>query len=153
MKSLVFLTLIAVATANVGQFGDMIHCQTDRNFISSWLDYDGYGCYCGYGGTGKPIDDTDQCCLEHDNCYGDVMKSGMCPYEDYVYIVLYKYRIFNCKTPSSQILCAGVNEYGKNDCPYPDCAAAMCQCDKAGAECFARANYDKSLKDWPQSKC
>ncbi|XP_033101468.1 phospholipase A2-like [Anneissia japonica] len=109
MKVLIFLTLVAVASANVGQFGDMIHCQTDRSFITSWLDYDGYGCYCGLGGTGKPIDDTDQCCLIHDNCYDSVMKSGMCPYEDYVYIVLYKYRIFDCKTSSSQILCGYVN--------------------------------------------
>ena len=34
----------------------MITCATNR---SGW-DYYDYGCWCGYGGSGTPIDDTDR---------------------------------------------------------------------------------------------
>jgi hypothetical protein len=38
------------------QLGRMLECSTKR---SRW-DYNGYGCYCGYGGSGTPLDDTDR---------------------------------------------------------------------------------------------
>ena len=38
------------------QFGRMIKCATKR----SPLDYINYGCYCGLGGRGHPVDDTDR---------------------------------------------------------------------------------------------
>jgi len=37
-------------------FGFMILCATGRNP----LDYNGYGCFCGLGGEGTPVDDTDR---------------------------------------------------------------------------------------------
>ena len=36
----------------------MIWCATSR---SPW-DYYDYGCWCGYGGSGTPVDDTDRYC-------------------------------------------------------------------------------------------
>ena len=41
---------------NVLQFGAMIYCATGR----FPLDYNGYGCYCGLGGSGIPVDQTDR---------------------------------------------------------------------------------------------
>lgn len=38
------------------QFGAMIWCKTKR----SPLDYNGYGCWCGVGGKGEPVDEIDR---------------------------------------------------------------------------------------------
>ena len=38
------------------QFGAMIWCKVGR----SPLDYDGYGCWCGVGGKGEPVDEIDR---------------------------------------------------------------------------------------------
>lgn len=40
---------------NLYQFHSMIDCATN---LSSSYYYD-YGCYCGYGGAGMPVDETD----------------------------------------------------------------------------------------------
>ncbi|XP_071821169.1 phospholipase A2 AP-PLA2-I-like [Apostichopus japonicus] len=61
MKFLVLIILVITDVAayrgrrSVAQFGDMISCVTDRGLIRSWADYDGYGCYCGLGGSGSPL--------------------------------------------------------------------------------------------------
>lgn len=41
---------------SVLEFGLMISCAVER----SPLDYNGYGCFCGLGGEGTPLDDTDR---------------------------------------------------------------------------------------------
>lgn len=159
MKFLVLIILVITDVAayrgrrSVAQFGEMISCATDRGLIQSWTDYDGYGCYCGLGGSGSPIDETDGCCLRHDNCYGEVMTSGMCPYEDFVYTVLYKYISWNCRTAEAKLYCRTAEEYGFFDGLYPECAAAMCKCDMEGALCFAASSYDKDLKSYPRDRC
>ncbi|XP_033100955.1 acidic phospholipase A2 homolog [Anneissia japonica] len=162
MKILIVLAVAAIASAsparykrNVGQFGSMISCMTAQGLFRSWRDYDGYGCYCGLGGTGTPLDETDECCVTHDNCYDDVMKSGKCPYESHVYLVLYKYTTKMCNTGRAAIACAPADDYRLTDSPWPECAAAMCECDANGAKCFAQASdtYNKNYKDWPQENC
>ena len=41
---------------NVYQFKGMIECATTKSAFA----YNGYGCYCGMGGKGKPVDETDR---------------------------------------------------------------------------------------------
>ena len=40
---------------NILQFGNMVTCVTEKNS----LDYSDYGCNCGMGGMGQPVDELD----------------------------------------------------------------------------------------------
>ena len=43
------------------------------------MSFNDYGHWCGPGNTGQPpVDSLDQCCEEHDGCYGLVMAAGEC---------------------------------------------------------------------------
>ncbi|KAJ7337919.1 Phospholipase A2 [Desmophyllum pertusum] len=74
------------------QFGTMISCATNR---SGW-DYYDYGCWCGYGGSGTPVDETDRCCYTHDSCYDYLVNNNICsswwaPYvANYLYTTCHK---------------------------------------------------------------
>lgn len=90
----------------------MIFTATGR----SPLDFNGYGCYCGFGGKGAPLDGVDRyvkeisstvsynkpghillliliilcrCCQMHDTCYSDLKKKGHCKSLE-VYLLSYR---------------------------------------------------------------
>ncbi|XP_070575401.1 acidic phospholipase A2 PA-3-like [Ptychodera flava] len=125
-----------VGTANVMQFGAMIFCATGRNP----LDYNGYGCYCGFGGGGKAVDAVDSCCEVHDNCYGDAIKESGCP-SWYPYVASYN---------AVCVACLPSWSYGFH--PLRECKHAICKCDSAAAKCFAGNTYNKSYKDYDKKK-
>ncbi|MGH0188758.1 UNVERIFIED_CONTAM: hypothetical protein FKN15_031285 [Acipenser sinensis] len=74
----------------VWQFRNMIICVMP----SSWplLDFNNYGCYCGLGGSGTPVDELDRCCQVHDSCYNEALQHKDCwPIFDNPYTEIYSY--------------------------------------------------------------
>ncbi|XP_027045607.1 basic phospholipase A2 homolog 1-like [Pocillopora damicornis] len=119
---------------NLVQFHNMIKCTTSR----SSLYYVDYGCYCGYGGTGNPLDATDRCCQVHDECYGRIMKDpDLCTFSSSVYWKIY----------SRDDTCTGcVDEEGS-------CERAICECDGAAARCFAESEWNEEHYNYPSEHC
>ncbi|KAM3610265.1 uncharacterized protein V6R79_001555 [Siganus canaliculatus] len=131
------LLLLAACTAgaarrprNLLQFGQLIQCfQPGVNP----LKYNEYGCWCGLGGQGTPLDQLDSCCKVHDNCYEASRKAAGCTsLADLPYVIVYD---FACS--GQQASCSASNN---------KCQAAVCECDRAAAECFARTPYNPDYK-------
>ncbi|NXH86741.1 PA2GE phospholipase, partial [Edolisoma coerulescens] len=122
---------LALASCNLVQFGLMIKQKTGK----SPLAYNGYGCYCGWGGSKQPLDATDRCCHAHDCCYKKLVSSHCNPK-----MAKHKYTF-----QRNQITCGAGNS----------CQKRTCACDKAAVDCFQRAagTYRKSYDNYPQSKC
>ncbi|XP_061335426.1 phospholipase A2, membrane associated-like isoform X1 [Pezoporus flaviventris] len=93
MKNLLFTLLLACgllpAHSSVLELEQMIRAATGR---SALLSYSWYGCFCGIGGRGTPVDSTDQCCHAHDCCYKKLSSSRCSPK-----LVTYKYSIQGSK--------------------------------------------------------
>ncbi|XP_024131547.1 phospholipase A2 isoform X1 [Oryzias melastigma] len=112
-------------------FAEMIRCvQPDV----SPLRYNNYGCWCGRGGSGTPVDDLDKCCEGHDKCYQSSRKAPGCtsPLKN-PYILDYD---FSCQ--NHQVTCSGSND---------KCEAAVCRCDQTAVNCFANNTYNPQNKD------
>ncbi|XP_071799541.1 phospholipase A2 AP-PLA2-II-like [Asterias amurensis] len=147
-----FAAAASIHTTNLVQFGDMIQCLTERSFLTSFLDYEGYGCWCGIGGKGTPLDGTDECCMIHDRCYDAVMAGGRCPLDEYVYIAVYITSKYDCKSPNARVTFARAEDYGYFS-PWPYCREAVCQCDRAAAECFVANAFDTTYTNWDKDIC
>ncbi|XP_058492278.1 phospholipase A2, minor isoenzyme-like [Solea solea] len=113
------------------QFGKMIACPQPG---TNPLDYNNYGCWCGFGGSGTPRDELDMCCKVHDKCYEASRKvPGCTAIADLPYVLVYD---FTCS--SRQVTCSATNN---------KCQAAVCECDRVAAHCFARTAYNPENKD------
>ena len=56
------------------------------------LRYKHYGCWCGLGGSGTPVDGADSCCRDHDFCYDQIIAETSCN----PYLGHYAQRRHNC---------------------------------------------------------
>nr|UQM94874.1 secretory phospholipase A2 [Hippocampus erectus] len=124
----------------LNQFRKMILCVMP----DSWpvLDYADYGCFCGKGGSGTPVDELDRCCAVHDQCYSDAMQHPNCwPIFDNPYTELYHY---SCDKEQKKVTCGS-----KND----KCEMFICECDRKAAECFARSPWNPEHEHLPSHMC
>ncbi|XP_021966149.2 putative uncharacterized protein DDB_G0282133 isoform X2 [Folsomia candida] len=98
---------------------DMVVCATGCNPLA----YKGYGCYCGFLGSGLTVDGIDRCCAKHDWCY----HHAKCP-PFLTYFVPY-YWTCNDGRPRC------VTEYrGWKGV----CGANLCECDRQFAQCLRK---------------
>lgn len=85
-----------------------------------------YGCYCGSGGSGTPLDTVDQCCFLHDCCYRHARIALKC--QGRVKWQPYKFTCSNTETACrSQSICGRM----------------ACECDRQFAECLSAAKPRK----------
>uniref|UniRef100_A0A8B9CV76 Phospholipase A2 n=2 Tax=Anser TaxID=8842 RepID=A0A8B9CV76_9AVES len=136
MKLLVLLVCLAgLASVDGGaiQFARMIKVKTGKNALA----YNGYGCYCGLGGTKQPLDATDRCCHAHDCCYSKLKSSSPGCHPTLVHYTFY--------LQGDEIVCE----------PGNFCQKTACECDKAAAECFKKnlGTYKKSYSNYPNFLC
>ncbi|XP_030755709.1 basic phospholipase A2 Cc2-PLA2 [Sitophilus oryzae] len=98
---------------------NMVSCATGCNPIS----YKGYGCFCGFLGSGQPVDGIDTCCMFHDWCY----VRAKCPmYLEY--FVPYYWKCHN-----DEPFCA--IDYGSYGIPQ-SCSEKLCECDRILSRCL-----------------
>ncbi|KAF5281419.1 hypothetical protein FQR65_LT14715, partial [Abscondita terminalis] len=91
------------------------------------LIYKGYGCFCGFLGSGYPVDGIDRCCKKHDKCYD----ASNCP-TFLEYFVPFYWKCFNNK-PLCGIEAEGDTWGGPGSCAY-----RICQCDRMLSECLSQ---------------
>ncbi|XP_061450643.1 phospholipase A2, minor isoenzyme-like [Rhineura floridana] len=119
------------------QFRKMIRCVIPESRLLT--EYNHYGCYCGLGGSGTPVDDLDRCCQIHDECYGAAENVPKCySFLHYPHVTTYTYA---CS--GTNIACAS-----DNNC----CQMHVCQCDRAAAICFSGVHYTEEHKSLDKKK-
>lgn len=128
---LILATLLAVKAEENGrvkralaivEFASMITCTTGR----SALLYNGYGRWCGLGGSGTPVDATDRCCRDHDFCYRNLVSSNTC--------TKWGLRLTSYKTDANGCTSCSSSNSG--------CGAGLCRCDQIAANCFKTASFN-----------
>ncbi|VDM20777.1 unnamed protein product [Wuchereria bancrofti] len=131
--------------------------------------YNNYGCWCGVGGSGKPMDGIDRlhfaalliiqfhcmCCMNHDLCYDKAVRDDDCYDTAEEYLLPY-----NWKCIQGQSICLN---YGNFRCcivakvakilvslvifeevaANSKCASAICACDSEVVKCWSRFEKPK----------
>ncbi|VDN60968.1 unnamed protein product [Dracunculus medinensis] len=107
------------------------------SFSSTLYPFIPYGCYCGFGGYGTPMDEIDKCCQTHDNCYGDAL--AKC-YNITSLLYLWPYSWSCPKTAEGAVQTkTGNSPICKNSYRNP-CGQALCECDQKIVECWANVS-------------
>ncbi|XP_062398513.1 phospholipase A2, minor isoenzyme-like [Sardina pilchardus] len=145
LPSLLFFSLclplyLSVPERSLLEFREMIKCTLPNS--NPVLDFADYGCYCGLGGEGTPLDELDRCCVVHDNCYGLAQNHSACDSAlDNPYTNSYD---FTCNETSKTVTCSSSND---------ECEMFICDCDRVAADCFAVAPYNASNNNVASEIC
>uniref|UniRef100_A0A674KB21 Phospholipase A2 n=1 Tax=Terrapene triunguis TaxID=2587831 RepID=A0A674KB21_9SAUR len=102
---------------------------------SALISYNGYGCHCGLGGRGQPLDKTDWCCHAHDCCYKELTKQSCHPFfDDYQYSIINE-DVINAFVPAGNTT-------------NSTCAKQACDCDRTAVLCFRKeaSSYNKGYR-------
>ncbi|XP_044308258.1 basic phospholipase A2 Ceg-N6-like isoform X2 [Varanus komodoensis] len=139
MRQLLWVIILGASALSVGNgsllhFKAMIETITQENAL---IFFNGYGCYCGKSGRGKPRDETDQCCYHHGCCYEDLHEQGCHPHIDH-----YSYAIIH-----RDVFCKYRNK--------STCGMWACECDRKASLCFRKQaqTYNKKLRHYPILLC
>ncbi|CAK6444671.1 unnamed protein product [Pipistrellus nathusii] len=108
-----------------------IHCVGPRNPLA----YISYGCYCGLGGRGEPVDAIDRCCYHHDCCYQRAKKEAGC---------ITKLQSYPWTCNDQRIECGPTED---------KCEELLCKCDQELAYCLAPAEYHLKYLFYPRFLC
>nr|XP_039248632.1 basic phospholipase A2 PA-12C-like [Styela clava] len=127
-KIVLFVVLCSVGVSrSTWHLGELIQCAQGKEIKTFWstlwtlANYNDYGCYCGRGGSGTPVDASDRCCYNHDNCYDDVGYQYDLS-EFTIYFATYSYK---CNRGSIQ--CRNKRGWRRK----------LCECDKKLALCLS----------------
>ncbi|KAK1897749.1 Phospholipase A2 major isoenzyme [Dissostichus eleginoides] len=124
----------------LNQFRRMILCVMPHSW--PFFDYADYGCFCGKGGSGTPVDDVDRCCQVHDMCYNDAMQHPECWFIiNNPYTELYSY---SCDKPNKKVSCGSDNNA---------CEMFICECDRKAAECLGVSPWNPEYNHLPSDRC
>ncbi|GAB6029336.1 hypothetical protein CHUAL_005105 [Chamberlinius hualienensis] len=101
------------------------------------LDFINYGRYCGLGGSGYALDETDNCCKLHDECYTQVKNTHECSNlsDGFYYFLGYSWE----KSEDGDVRCVAAN-----DTALGLCSADLCQCDVDIVHCIASTPYNSA---------
>uniref|UniRef100_A0A8D0G9J9 Phospholipase A2 n=1 Tax=Sphenodon punctatus TaxID=8508 RepID=A0A8D0G9J9_SPHPU len=118
--------------AGLWDLNRMIKIETGKH---AFPNYSTYGCYCGWGGKGQPMDETDWCCHQHDCCYEKLDKRGCRTKTD-------SYHFFHL--------------FGKVYCGLGSwCEKQICECDRTLVLCLKEhmKSYKKRYRYYRNSQC
>ncbi|XP_057291709.1 basic phospholipase A2 nigroxin B-like [Hydractinia symbiolongicarpus] len=118
LLSIIFL--FSPTNGGLNQLCELIDFYDKAKHTAECITYDNYGCWCGSGGSGKPVDATDRCCQRHDFCYDRILQKNECS----PYLHQYEHSNGTCYDPAGT-------------CPYN-----TCECDRKLAMCLSKSPYE-----------
>ncbi|XP_077787479.1 phospholipase A2 homolog otoconin-22-like [Podarcis muralis] len=138
MKNVTIFLLVlacgaALVTGLASQFNEMIQMSTVTYTLANFTNY---GCHCGAGTQGFPVDAIDRCCHSHDCCYNKAEMFGCNP-------STLSYRFY---TQRDKIKCVKSRDR---------CEKLVCECDQKAANCFRKHlfAYNLQFKNHPANNC
>ncbi|XP_030060998.1 phospholipase A2, minor isoenzyme-like [Microcaecilia unicolor] len=143
MFQLLLVFFLAASAVNAApskalwQFRNIIKCTMPNS--KPLEEFNRYGCYCGLGGQGNPLDELDTCCQVHDNCYNAAKQVENC-----------SSLIHNPYTEVYAYTCSGTTVTCESD--NSPCEMHVCECDRQAALCFSKASYNEDFKDVDKNK-
>ena len=119
-------------SANIVQMINQLKCASGRSRYE-FYDLSNYGCWCGVGGSGKPLDRIDRCCWAHDKCFEQARTQDFkCNPKK----VLYSW---TCEDKNG--ICE--NEVFDHSSDKVKCAKTACDCDKVFSKCVSEGRMNR----------